>query len=472
LAQIQLVQGAYTARSLIANAQRCVNLYPEKNTDDAEVPYTHYPTPGLVTLNDSLGVGEVRGLYTATDGKLFAVIGDKLYFVTDSFGLTLLGSIATSSGHVSMYDNKEVLIVLDGSTVGWQVPLNTLGFSLFAPSNFVGGNQIRYMDTFLLSSTLDANVQASDSAATTYTALALATIAGDADRLQILDVVHKECWMFGRRTCEVWSNVGGFPFPLAPIPGVFIQHGIAAISSLAKWGLDIFWLSQDNNGKALVMQGTNYTPQIISTPAIADEMEKYSRIDDAIGFCYQQGAHIFYVLTFPTADKTWVYDKSERLWHQRAWTDENGNLHRHRANCVAFAYGKTVVGDWQNGRLYEWDLEAYTDFGGPISCIRSFPHLLNSGKRVGYNYFMADVEAGSTEDPAADPMLSLRWSDDRGKTFGNPIEQSVGMTGQYRVTPTWWRLGMARDRVFELSWAADAQIALNGAWTEVDPAET
>lgn len=44
-----LVGGAYQAKSIIANAQRCVNLYPEANlpSSQAPVPVTHYPTPGL-----------------------------------------------------------------------------------------------------------------------------------------------------------------------------------------------------------------------------------------------------------------------------------------------------------------------------------------------------------------------------------------------------------------------------------------
>jgi len=469
--QIQLVQGAYEARSVIANAQRCINLYPELNTKDAEVPYTHYCTPGLTTLAQGQ-IAEVRQLYTASNGKLFAVIGNLVYYVPDNFVMQALGAINTQSGLVSLYDNKFTLIILDGSTVGWSIDLTTLAFSSFSPTNFVGGNQVRYIDTFLVSSTQNGNIQSSDSNATTYTALASATMSGDADQLQIIDVVHKEIWSFGRRTTEVWSNVGGFPFPFAPIPGVFLQHGIAALRSLAKWGLNIFFLSQDNNGEALVMMGTAYKADIISTPAISDAIGNYEIISDAIGFTYQQGSHIFYVLTFPTADKTWVYDLSTQLWHERAWLDTNGQLHRHRANCVAYAYGKTICGDWQNGKLYNWDLHVYTDDGQPIVKLRSFPHIVSSLDRISYKQFMADVEVGTDIDPSDDPMLSLRWSDNRGVSFGNVVQQSLGKTGQYQTIPSWNRLGFARDRVFELSWTAAAATALNGAFIDVEKMET
>ena len=469
--QLQLVQGAYEARSVIANAQRCVNLYPELNTKDAEVPYTHYCTPGLVTLAQDR-VAEVRGLYTASNGLLFAVIGNFVYYVPDNFSMQVLGVINTQAGLVSMYDNKSLLIVLDGSGIGWSVDLTTLAFNTFQPTNFVGGNQIRFIDTFLVSSTQNGNIQSSNSGDTTYDPLAIATITGDADQLQIIDVVHKEIWAFGRRTTEVWSNVGGFPFPFQAIPGVFLQHGIAALRSLAKWGLNIFWLSQDNNGEALVMMGTAYKADIISTPAISDEIRKYDIIRDAIGFCYQQGSHIFYVLSFPTADKTWVYDLSTQLWHERAWMDGNGGLHRHRANCVAFAYGKTICGDWQNGKLYNWDLGVYTDDGNAIPRLRSFPHIVKNLDRISYKQFIADIEVGTIGDPAIDPIVTLRWSDDRGVTFGNGVQQSLGHTGEYTTIPSWNRLGFARDRVFELSWTANAATALNGAFVDVEVMET
>jgi len=470
--QLQLVQGAYTARSVIANAQRCVNLYPEMNTKDAEVPYTHYCTPGLVTLAQGI-VAEVRQLYTASDGKLFAVIGNTVYYVPDTFVLQALGTIATQNGLVSMYDNKTTLIVLDGSLFGWSVDLASLAFGTFTPANFVGGNQIRYIDTFLISSTQNANMQASDSNATTYTALSLATISGDADQLQIIDVVHKEIWAFGRRTTEVWSNVGAYPFPFQPIPGVFLQHGIAALRSLAKWGLNIFWLSQDNNGQALVMLGTAYKADVISTPAITDAIGRYSKISDAIGFCYQQGSHMFYVLTFPSADATWVYDLSTQLWHERAYLEPgDGSFHRHRANCVAFAYGKTICGDWQNGKLYDWSLDAYDDAGTAIVRLRSFPHIVKDLDRISYKQFTADIEVGTITDPEVEPQINLRWSDDRGVSFGNGVQQSLGQSGEYRTIPSWNRLGMARDRVFELSWTAPAATALNGAYIDVEKMET
>jgi hypothetical protein len=160
--------------------------------------------------------------------------------------------------------------------------------------------------------------------------------------------------------------------------------------------VSIFWLSKDNEGQGIVIRGSGADIKRISTHAIEAAIQSYSRIDDAIGYCFQQQGHAFYVLTFPTADVSWAFELKSEQWHELAWTDANGGMHRHRANCCAFAYGTNVIGDWQNGNLYALDPNVYTDNGQPIIRIRTFPHLLNDGKRVSYVKFIADMEVGTS----------------------------------------------------------------------------
>jgi hypothetical protein len=113
---------------------------------------------------------------------------------------------------------------------------------------------------------------------------------------------------------------------------------------------------------------------------------------------------------------------------------------------------------------------------------------VQDGKRVTYDAFRADMDAGDLWPPdfqsqawslgfgpGFNPPLQtdsvyLRWSDDRGHTFGNPVAQRLGPTGNYLIQPSWRQLGLARDRVFELLWAVPAFTALQGAWIDVTPA--
>ena len=75
-------------------------------------------------------------------------------------------------------------------------------------------------------------------------------------------------------------------------------------------------------------------------------------------------------------------------------------------------------------------------------------------------------------DDATDPLVSLRWSNDRGATWGNPITATMGRRGEFLTSIQFQRLGYARDRVFELSWSEPIRTALNGAWVDVSRVRT
>jgi hypothetical protein len=66
--------------------------------------------------------------------------------------------------------------------------------------------------------------------------------------------------------------------------------------------------------------------------------------------------------------------------------------------------------------------------------------------------------------------ISLRWSDDRGHTYGNPVSRPQEDVGTL-TSLQWLRLGMARDRVFEISWSAPIHTSLQGAWVEAEAAD-
>jgi hypothetical protein len=472
--RIPLTGGAYAAKSVIADAQRCINLYPEQNPQDAPAPTTHYPTPGLTLVGTPPFAGEFRGLYQASNGTLFAVVGDSLYTV-DNGTFTLLRVIGSSSGPVSMIDNSLQMVLVDGTITGYYVDLETNAVTMINDPAFYGADVVQFVDTFFIFNRPGTQqFYISGSNAITFDSLDIASKSTYPDNLVTLAVMHREVWLFGELTTEVWYNTGASDFTFGRMPGVFIEHGCAAKHSVAKIDLALFWLGQDLQGKGVVFAGKNYSAERISTHALEQEFRSYSRIDDAIGFSYMQEGHAFYVLTFPTANKTWCFDVATGLWHQRAYLEADGTLSRHRMNCHASVDGTSLVGDWETGLLYELDPDASTDNGNPILCVRSFPHIGGAdGNRVMFRQFIADMEVGDgLPDDSADPEIRLRWSDDRGRSWGNPVVGTIGKVGEYLTSIQWQRLGYARDRVFELSWSAPVKTALNGAWVDASRART
>jgi len=308
---------------------------------------------------------------------------------------------------------------------------------------------------------------------TAFDPLDIAAKAGFNDPIVAIITVHRELWLVGNLTTEVWIGTGAADFYFQQVQGAFINHGCGAPYSIASQDTLTFFVQQDMQGNGLVLQGQGYDVIEISTPRIVQEFKSYGTLADAIGFCFQIADHAFYALVFPSASKGWLYDLTTKMWNEWNWTDENGLLKRPRANCYMFFNNACLVGDFEFGKLLELSVNVFTDEGNPIIRIRTFPHLEDDNySRVTYNSFDADMEVGTITDLEANPQIYLSWSDNKGKTYGNPVPQSLGKTGEYLTTISWNRLGQARDRVFKLQWSTDNDTALNGGFIERTVART
>ncbi|KUZ35275.1 hypothetical protein [Burkholderia territorii] len=461
-----LTTGAYQARSVIAANQRCVNLYAEQNPADSEFPVTHYPTPGLIRRAIAPTRG-FRGLYGASNGELFAAVASKLYAVSADWVFTELGTLLSVAGPVSMRDNSAELVVVDGSKFGYRVDLSSHEFSIIDDEAFYGSNRVAVIDDFMLFNQPGTRqFYASGALAVTFDPLDIAAKNGASDKTVAVEVANRTIWVFGEKTTEVWYNAGASDFAFARYPGTFIEYGCASPASIAAMDTSVYWLGGGEKGEGLVFRSDQMSALMISTPALSDELRTYPRLDDAIGYTHQADGHMFYVLTFPSADKTWCYDLSTKQWHERLWMDDAGKLHRHRGACFATWRGMQLVGDWENGNLYEMSLETFDDDGEERLHVRSWPNTGNDGDVITYDRFIVDMEVGTVGANDPEPQVRLRWSDTRGRTWGTPLSRGLGERGEFGRRAQFNRLGCDRGmgRIFEVSWSTKVKTALNGAY--------
>jgi len=524
MARWPLLGGAYAAQGVIANAQRCVNLYPERNPIDSPTLITHYPTPGLRQELAGYGVG--RGLYVASDGILYGCSGTTVWWWSGSGAVNVLATVPNLQTPMKFVDNGVNMLVFDGTPTGaWTVNLSTKAWATYVdPTGYFEGATLgAYLDTFTVFNTPGTRrfiVTESSSLQFSSEGQPWAEKTSQPDHLVAPVTVHRELWLIGTKTTELWTTAADQDFPFQIIPGAFVQYGCIAPNSIATADVSVFWLSQNPQGGGIVVRGKGYAVERVSTHAIEYAIQQYATLEDAIAYTYQENGHIFYVITFPSADKTWVYDEATTLWHERAWMDSDGHLRRHRVMSAAWTYGTLWGMDWETGAVYEMSSEIFTDAGAAIVRVRSFPHLREirigqqvvslEGKRIKFDKFTADIETGTMsetsiefdpqqtealldyDDPVEEgqllgddgaddfgilldnytvgvpgPKIMLRWSNSRGQSWDVTLVQSLGSAGQYLVSPSWKRLGYARDRVWELSWTAPCKTALNGAWVDL-----
>jgi hypothetical protein len=505
-----ILGSTYVTRSVNAADARMVNLFPEIVPEAGKEPAFLNRAPGLKLLN-TIGNGPIRGLwaFSSNDSAAFVVSGTQLYKITTAYVATLIGTVA-GTGPVSLADNgTQLFIAANGPSYIYNNTTNAFG--QITDPDFPGAVTVCYLDGYFVFN--EPNSQKLWITAlldgTSIDPLEFASTEGSPDGLVAVAANFREVWAFGTNSIEVWFDSGATDFPLQRIQGAFNELGCAAPYSVAKMDNGLFWLGRDRRGEGIVYRANGYTGQRISTHAVEWQIQQYDDISDAIAYTYQQDGHSFYVLVFPSANTTWVYDAATQAWHERAGF-ANGAFTRHRGNCQMAFNNKVVIGDFENGNIYAFDLNDFSDNGNIQKWLRTWralPTGTNTLKRttqhmmqldcesgVGLNgyvlpeviyletelgdylitesndYLIADQETVATQ--GADPQVMLRWSDDGGHTWSNEHWASMGKIGQYYKRVIWRRLGMTvklRDRVYEASGTDPVKIAIMGAELILSP---
>ena len=465
---------AYVARSVNAADNRMVNLFPEVTPDNGKDAGFLNRAPGLRLLA-TLGTGPVRGLWQY-NGYGYVVSGITLYKIDAAWNVTALGTVS-GTGPVSMSDNGAVLfIACNGPSYTYFD--RTGDFRQITDSNFEGAVTVGYLDGYFVFNppnsqkvfVVETLVPAGYIYPLVFDALTYASAEGSPDGLVSIIIDHREAWLFGTNSVEVWYDAGNVDFPLERIQGAFNEIGCAAPYSVAKLDNGIFWLGADARGNGIVYRANGYTGQRVSTHAIEFAIQSYPTISDAIAYTYQQEGHAFYVLLFPTGNATWVYDVATGAWHERAGFS-NGQFMRHISNCQMNYNNEIVVGDYANGNIYAFDLDVHADNGAEQKWLRSWralPPGQNNLTRTAQHVVQLDCESGVglNTGQGSNPQVMLRWSDDGGHTWSNEHWASMGGIGAYGTRVIWRRLGMTeklRDRVYEVSGTDPVKIAIIGA---------
>jgi hypothetical protein len=468
--KVPFASNSYQARSLPLAAQRCVNLYAEAAPQDALSTVVLYGTPGLIQAG-TIGDGPIRLLYEMA-GILYAVSRDQLYSVNASGVGTLIGTLngqERTDYAIQGADNGTQLVLVNTGTGAASVyDADTATLSDISDADFPRASSCSYVDGYhLFTRPSTGQWFISDLLeATSYDALDFATAETYPDQLVRVFTDHREVWLFGDQSIEIWTNTGAAAFPFQRLGGTVIEKGCAAGGSVSKQDNSVYWLGSDR----VVYRAAGYQPQRISTHAMEYAIEGYDVISDAQAFCYATEGHQFYCITFPAAGHTWVFDAASGLWHERESFDGEGrSLGRWRVNAYARAYGLHVVGDYASNKIYVMDLDYGTEAGIAIRRHAVSPVLQATGSRVTMARLelTAETGVGETTGQGSAPEVMLDWSDDGGRSWSNEHWSSLGAIGAYRRRCRWYRLGQFRERYLRIHISDPVKVALISASAEL-----
>lgn len=426
---VQIIGQAYSDDSLPWAAQELINWYPVvAETDGTRTRLALKGTPGLTEFG-SIGTGTVRGA-VVMGGVLYVVADTTLYSVDSGGAETSLGTIE-GSNRVGIAENGSQVVVVNGPK-GWVYSVAG-GFVQITDSDFPGADDCFFLgeyivlvrddsDQFNISAIADATSWAGGDFASAHT---------DTDLLMGGLSLNREAWLFGARSIEIWPNTGAADFPFER--SAVIEHGIASTFAKAKLDNTVYWLG--DNG--IVYRARGYSAERVSTSPIEQAIAGET-LSEAFAFAYEEAGHAFFVLSFPNG-KTWVYDVPTGFWHRRKSYDTE----RWRANCYVFAYGKHLIGDTANGKIWELDETAYDEGGEHLIAERKTQYFHKDGNP----FSVSEIELffkpgpGLTTGQGSDPLVDVSYSKDGGRTFVSPRQARIGKKGEYERRARLYRFG-------------------------------
>lgn len=454
------IGSAAVSQSVIADGELTTNWYLEKVTGDgAQHDTALYPTPGF---NPFILTGQITDLGTraglSVNDRTFTVVGPGLYELFGSGLAIRRGTVAQDANLAQIVSNGvgDQLFIGSGRN-GYCYDLTTDTLTQVLTDEV---DQIGMIDSFFLSFNRDlSKVRISDANdGLSWDPTQFTQRSAQPDPWRAMIVNSPDIFLIGEQTGDVWYNAGTSPFPLAPRGGLTLGYGIVAPFSLAFTGGLGFWLSQNKDGAGIVVSTQGYAPQKISTPEIDTAIASYQRrsiITDAEALVCQIDGHTWYVLRFPAANATWMYDLTTAKWFGLGkWNAALTRFDAWAPRVHLYAFGKHLVGDASTSTIAEMDVSFGSEADGSVvRRLRRGSTLVNELHRIPIRRFelLLEMGLGLQRGQGSNPQILFRGSADGGKTWSTERQMAAGLVGQYSRRAFVTRLGAPRLFVPEVT---------------------
>lgn len=440
-----------------------------------------------------------RGLYTTSTGRLFGCFQDKVFEFFRDGSFEVRFSVTNLSTRVHFADTGFELGFVDGrqykvldldtnivETVDTNNLFNDAGDATIPDSGFQNPINIIFSNQRLVLINSDETNKNNNKFfwtelldAKKILALNFASAESSADPIISLESKEGEIYFFGPRSYEAWRPDINPDLPFTLVGGTSTEIGCGSPDSTANIAGEVFWLGSSRAGKNVVYKSNGYNAQRISNHALEYFLDENNlNTSDAVAFTYQQAGHIFYVISFIQAQKTFCYDVTTNTWHERATRDQFTNVNKRWAPLYAtFAFDQVICGADDQPLLLTLNLDRYVEWDGrPIVRLHQGPIYWDDYREMYHQEFQVDMQTGVglqlgrptlpnqvQDGQGSDPVAILSYSDDGGFTWSAERFTNLGKVGQYKTRARWRRLGRSRERVYRLVISDPVKVVLIGA---------
>lgn len=488
----------------------CQNLYVETSqSENAKAQYYFLKIPGMKLLpsTPTENVGACRAIFTTAGQKTYVVNSQFFYELYEDGTKGLKGTLNSYTGVVNIAENGYQMIIVDG-LAGYIFDYSTQTFVQITDEYFPGNSEntlapthVTYIDTYFIVNSPATNQylwsntyyqRNHDNTTTDYdpnesqgywNALQMGQKMGRPDFISSLVDCTNMLWLFGSNSIEVHYDTGDYNNQLfARYEGAIIEVGCSAPYSVSRYANNVFWLGADKSGTVGVFTNNGMQAQRISTRGIEQIIEFMPKSTDCVSFTYAQAGHVFYIMQFPTSNKTLVYDLVTQTWHERTYLDINdGTINMWNGMFCSFNWSKNLIGHSSYSSYFELSTTYYQndnpDGNGVnyIRCIKTSPIEFNVGLLNRFNSIQVMFKQGTglsnntPEFVGKDPEVQIAWSNDGGESFINERTAKIGQQGNFQHRARLTTLGLSRNRVWRITITDPVEILLVGLIVDVTP---
>jgi len=421
---VQVAGPSYQSRSRPLSSQLTMNMYHQTSALGKDQLVLH-SFPGQSLLSAVSGAD--RGAHIMKE-VLFHVVGGILYEINSAYVQTNRGAVS-GAGRCIMADDGINLVIVSDIVQVYNSSTQTM--TTVTDADIVGAISVAFLNNQFLYTKPDLTTVSTVGDPLTANGLDAVGAESSPDDLVRDFVYDQTIYRFGKRTCELWYNTGVGRPPIDRIEGQAFTVGLAAIHSIANTDNAIYWLGDDR----AIYRTVGDAKERISDDGISNHLESFNTIDDAIGYTFTLQGQDFYLITFPTENKTFLVNES---LGKNGWVNLSSGVSEDAYSGTSFAnaYGKNLV--FNNGSLLELKLDEYTQDSDTLIRERILASINSDilgvkGRAIKFSRLELIMEQGIglITGQGEDPKIIVEYSIDGGRSFASGGFVSVGRAGEH-----------------------------------------
>lgn len=438
------------------SSELLVNCFPSLREESQVAKTMLIGSHGHLLFGTDTAGSACRGSRANDDGTAgYIVIDDTFYSVNTSGVKTSRGTLATSSGRVSIAVGALQVMITDGASGYSYTPASTTFATIVDPQFPTNPTICEYVDGYFITiGTVSGQIAVALSDlndVSNWSVLNQLVPSGFPSTLVSFVVVNRYLWLLGSSFAESRVNTGiSGEFPYERVN--FVEFGCAAAHSVATINGYAYWLARTRRGKAMLVRANSSDVEVINNEDMNNTFQSFSAVADAFAYTYTDEGQSFYEITFPTANETWVYCVDTDHFYKKEASDGG----RFIASCYMFLNNKHIIGARNSGRMFEMSLSYYDEDGGePVPRRVITPTLYSDHKYLKVSLVRCIVDSNTYDVDGNNWLLDV--SRDGGDTYAALFTSTVTPSQDYAQ---FTKLSAGRRLTFRLVFNAAKEFRL------------